>query len=217
MENESKESESENHKPWNRWFRQAQDGDQKAVHNIIEASQPIIESLSKNPLYRKRLGRDEVYSNANYGLLKFIRKPKQLPEDAEVPFFLRFVLECELKDCLKNMKLREKFEQLAKQVNPKDSSMEEDYTDNDSNEAPSADKADEPETHYLNSELCDMVREAIQQLPENEKTVIHAFYYQHKGMKEIAQDMNCTYQNAYVTRRNAYTRLRKILKKTVYA
>ena len=94
---------------------------------------------------------------------------------------------------------------------------DDDYLDNDCSEAPSDDHTTEPEVCCLKSELCDMVRDAIRQLPEDEKIVINGFYFQHKGMKEIAQDLQCSFQYAYKTRNKAYTHLHKLLKKTVYA
>jgi RNA polymerase sigma factor (sigma-70 family) len=134
-----------------------------------------------------------------------------------VPFLLRFILGCELKDSVKSMSNREKYEQLAQPVKPKETVSDYGYVDDDCSEAAATDSSTEPESHILNSELCDSVREAVQQLPEKERTVIHALYYQNKGMKEIARDLHCSCQFAYKTRRNAYARLHKILKDTVQA
>ena len=163
------------------------------------------------------MSKDEIFSNANYILMSFIRKHKPLPKDAEVPFLIRYALNCGLKDCIRSMEKREEHEQLAKPVHAKGALADDDYIDNDCSEAAATDKTTEPETHCLNSEFCDLVREAIRQLPEDEMTVIHGCYYQNKGMKEIAQDLHCTFQNVYKTRRRAYTHLHKMLKKTVYA
>lgn len=217
MESESKETEPETHQPWNLWFRQAQNGDIDATHNIFVASQPLIQSLGKKPYFRIRMSQDEICSNANYSLLKFIQKHKELPNDAEVPYLLQSVLRRDIEDCIRHMDYQEKHEQLARPVHAKGAVADDDYTDNDCSEAPSTDHTTEPETHCLKSELCDKVRDAIQQLPEDEKTVIHDFYYQHKGMKEIAKDLQCSFQNAYKTRNRAYTHLHTMLKKTLYA
>ena len=217
MENTNKDAESENHQPWNIWFRQARSGDKAAAHNIITASQPFIRHLCKDPYLRKLMSQDEICSNAHFALLKFINKPKDLPPDAEVPFLLRYVLKCEMKDYIRHMDVLEEHEQLAITVKAKGALPEYDYNENDCNEAAATDKTTEPETYCLNNELCIVVREAVQQLPENEKTIINGFYFQHKGMKEIAQELHCTFQNAYKMRNKAYTRLHKILKNTMYA
>ena len=217
MENESKDTESVNHTDWNLWFQQAENGDKDAVNSIIEASQPFIRSLGKNRYFRKRMSLDEINSNANYSLLKFIQKHKELPNDEEVPYLLQSVLRRDMEDCIRHMDFQEMHEQLAKPVHAKGSMADDDYLDNDCSEAPSDDHTTEPEVCCLKSELCDMVRDAIRQLPEDEKIVINGFYFQHKGMKEIAQDLQCSFQYAYITRNKAYTHLHKLLKKTVYA
>ena len=211
------DAESETQQPWNLWFRQAEEGKIEAIHNIIMASQPIISSLSNIRLFQSRMSKDDICSNANYVLLRFIKKRRELPTDKEVPFLIRHVLKCGLTDCIRSMEVREEHEQLAIAVKLTNTYEDDAYTENDCYESYVADTRTEPETHCLNSELCDMVREAVQQLPEDERTVIQGFYYQNKGMKEIAQELNCTFQNAYKTRRSAYTHLKKLLKKTVYA
>ncbi|MBQ3366674.1 MAG: sigma-70 family RNA polymerase sigma factor [Acidaminococcaceae bacterium] len=217
MENAVRKTDFEHQQPWNLWFRQAQSGDKDAIHNIITASQPFIRSISMDPLFRKRMSQDEIISNANYALIKYIKTHKNLPCDSEVPYFLRCVLRRDLKDCIRHMNIQEQYEQLAKPAKSKIAPDDEEYTANECDKAVSTDTTTEPEAHILNNELCNEVREAIRQLPKDEKTVIHGFYYQHKGMKEIAGDLHCSFQNAYKTRNRAYSHLHKILKKTVYA
>jgi RNA polymerase sigma factor (sigma-70 family) len=217
MEKESKDTDTQNQKPWNLWFQQAQNGIEEAAQNIIVASQPFINSLYKDPLFRNRLGTDEIRSIANFALVKFIRRHNRLPKDAEVPFLLRCVIRRDLRDSVCKLDAKEQHEQLARPVQPQETATDDAYADNACNEAVSTDASAEPEARYLNNELCDSVREAVRQLPETEKTVIHALYYQNKDMKEIARDLHCSFQYAYKTRRNAYARLHKMLKGTVQA
>ncbi len=212
MENAEKTAGTVIPEPWNLWFRQAKNGDRKAAHNIITASQSIISSLSRNPLFRKRMSRDEIYSNANYALINFIHKPKELPEDAEVPYLLRYILKCALTDCVRDLRRREQFEQLAGPEKPDGAAAGDDFINNAYNAVAAAEDFSEQETYCLNKELSEKVRKAVQQLPENERTVIRGIYFQDKRMKEIAREMHCTFQNAYATRRKAYTHLHKILK-----
>ena len=216
MIKESAGPESEKPAEWNRWFQEAQDGNNEAAHHITVAALPIIDSLSKDPLFRNRLGTEEVYSIAYYTLVKFIKSHNKLPDDAEVPFLLRCIIQRDLKDAVRVLGTKEQHEQLARPAKPKETVTDDGYTDDGCSEAADTDNSAEPETHILNSELCDSVREAVQQLPERERTVIHALYYQNKDMKEIAQDLHCSFQFVYKTRRSAYTHLRKMLKETVY-
>ena len=217
MEKTSIDTESEKPAKWNQWFRLAQGGNKEAAHNITVAAQQIIDSISNEPWFCNRLGKDEACSIAYYTLAKFIKSHHKLPDDAEVPYLLCCVIRRGLKDSVRNLDIKDQYEQLASPVKPKDSPMEEDYMDNDANELVSTDNSTEPETCFLNNELCDIVREAVQQLPETERAVIHALYYQDKGMKEIARDLNCSFQFAYKTRRNAYTHLHKMLNEIVNA
>ena len=74
-----------------------------------------------------------------------------------------------------------------------------------------------PEHICLRKDLRSEVRKAVQQLPEKERTMIQALYFQNKPMKEITQNLNCTFQNAYDKRKKSFKRLKKILEPCVYA
>ena len=215
MMKESTGAECEKPADWNQWFQDSQAGDKEAAHSITVAAGPIIVSISNEPLFRNRLGKDEACSIAYYALAKFIKNHPKLPNDAEVPFLLRCVIRRDLMDSVRNLDKQEQYEQLARPMKPKETAMKDDYTDDDCNEAATTDNSTEPETNFLNNELCDIVREAVQQLPETERAVIQALFYQDKGMKEIAQDLHCSFQYAYKTRHNAYMHLHKMLKETV--
>lgn len=217
MNQKGNDTESENPTPWNRWFRQANADDPGAAHSIIVAAQPLIQHLCNVPLFRNQLGKDEIYSIAYYTLVKFINKKKNLPDDAEIPFLLLSVIRCALLDSIRNMDVRQQYEQLARSDSQEDYATGSDCNDSYYNKAAAEDNTTEPEAHYLKSDLRHKVREAIKQLPDNEKNIICALYFQHKTMKEIAQSLHCTFQNAYKTRQKAYAHLHKILKKTMFS
>ncbi|MCM1543102.1 MAG: sigma-70 family RNA polymerase sigma factor [Blautia sp.] len=58
------------------------------------------------------------------------------------------------------------------------------------------------------TELHSVLRSAIQDLPETEKEILTAYWYQGFGMKHIAILLQCTRQNAYKCLRQAYQRIR---------
>lgn len=216
MNQNNNDTESENHKPWNLWFQQANADDPGAAHSIIVAAQPLIQHLCNVPMFRNQLGKDEIYSIAYYALAKYINKKKNLPDDAEISFLLLHIIRCALLDSIRNIDARRQFEQLAGPDSQEDCATGNDYDDSYYNKAAAGDNTTEPEAHYLKNDLRNKVREAIKQLPDNERTIICALYFQHKTMKEIAQSLNCTFQNAYKTRRKAYAHLHKILKRTMF-
>ena len=217
MIKESAGPESEKPAKWNRWFHDAQAGDKEAAANIIIAALPLIDSTSKDPYFRSRLGTDEIHSIAYYALVKFIKAHGQLPRDAEVPYLLRSIIRRDLCDSIRNLNTQEKFEQLAGPEQPEGSGPVEERNHAGCGVPSAMDGSAEPETHCMRNELCETVREAVHLLPESEKAIICGLYYHHKNIKEIAKDLRCSCQYVYKTRRNAYARLHKMLKETVQA
>lgn len=202
--------------PWNDMFRKAKTGDKTAAHNLILATEPIIVSFYKVPVYRNRLGKDEIYSIAAYKLVRYFADHAALPPDREVPYLLHYIIDCELTTAIRKIQRREEKEQPP--LPKRNDGSAETYTDAgglDDTAAP--DKAADPEENCMKSEMCAKVREAVLMLPENEKHLIHALFFQHKGMKEIAQELHCTFQNAYVMRKKAFTHLQKLLEPCVNA
>jgi RNA polymerase sigma factor (sigma-70 family) len=201
----------ENHNcvtPWNVYYQKAQAGDIKAEHCIYAAADPFIERLSRVPYFRDRLGKDEIRSICYFALVKWVRKKQKLPPDSEVPFLLKDVLRKALLYCIRQQDARAEHEQPAAY---KDFTSEEDETIKSPIERAATDSTEEPESKCLHNAFRTAVRNAVEQLPKEEKEMIHALYFQHKSMKEIAQELDCTCQFAYLMRHNAFIHLQKLL------
>lgn len=195
--------------PWNENYQKAHAGDIKAEYSIYTAAEPFIERLNRVPYFRDRLGKDEIRSICYFALVKWVRKKQKLPPDPEVPFLLRDVLRKALIYCIRQQDARAEHEQPTAYNNGSDS--EEDETDNSLIKKEATDSAEEPENKYLHNAFRIAVRNAVGQLPKEEKEMIHALYFQHKGMKEIAQELDCTFQFAYKTRHKAFRHLQELL------
>ena len=57
-------------------------------------------------------------------------------------------------------------------------------------------------------ELHELLRSALQELPEPERNVLIARHYQRHSAKHIASEMNCTAQNVSRLTKSAYQRIR---------
>ena len=124
-----------------------------------------------------------------------------------MPQLLKRILTNELRDALRKIKVRNKFEQF------------EEYGHSDVYEEPSllescvADEAEEPENRLLENERFREVHAALHHLNENEQTVIRSYFFQRKNTVEIAREMNCTSQNVGYIKRTALLRLGRILER----
>ena len=208
--NSEPEESSKTCLPWNLWFRQADGGDIQAEYKIYDAATPLIDKISRVPYFRSRLGCEEIRSIAYYALVKLVRQHGELPADNVIPFYLKKTLRNALFYCIRQQENRLSHEQPAADFTEagKDGDVDE---GNGIIETVADDKATSPEEQYEHTELRCRVRDAVSQLPEEEKHMIHGLYFQNKGMKEIAEELHCTYQNAYVMRRKAYKHLHKLL------
>lgn len=200
--------------PWNENYQKAHAGDIKAEYSIYFAADPFIERLCSVPYFRNRLGRDEIRSICYFALVKWVRKEQKLPPDEEVPFLLKAVLRKALLYCIRQQDARAEHEQPA-EYRKKDSASEEDETSNNLIEREATDSAEEPESKCLRNAFRMAVRNAVGQLPKEEREMIHALYFQHKSMKEIAQELDCTFQFAYKTRHKAFQHLQVLLENCV--
>ena len=196
--------------PWNENYQKAHAGDIEAEYSIYMAADPFIERLCNVPYFRDRLGKDEIRSICSFALVKWVRKEQQLPPDEEVPFLLRSVLRKTLLCCIRRQDFRAEHEQPATYTTT-DTATEEDEPGNSRIEREATDSAEEPESKCLRKAFRMAVRNAVGQLPKEEKEMIHALYFQHKSMKEVAKDLDCTFQFAYQTRRKAFQHLQVLL------
>ena len=195
---------------WNRWFREASAGNADAAHRFFLAAEPYIQNFCREPVFRNRLGKDEIHSLASFALAKLMTDITELPPDEEVPFFLRRVIRCELLDSIRVLDTRLRHEQPGVSVKPEGPAAGEGCMQ--VHDSGAADSRTEPEARYLEKDLRREVRRAMSQLSEKHRTVIDGLFFRQKGMKEIAREMHCTPQNVRVIRINAIARLRRLLK-----
>lgn len=202
--------------PWNRLFREAKKGDDGAVRDFFAAAQPFIDRLCKNAFFRDRLGRDEIQSVAFLALARILQKLDALPEDSKVPYLLRRVLRFTLIDCVRTLDVLEEYEQPSVVFfTPMDPDGD-GGTDDMAMDFP-ADDRDEPENRCLRQELGHEVRSAIERLSPREQAVIKAHFYDGKDIRTIAAELRCSPQHVRASKRNALTRLRRMLKRRVDA
>ena len=154
--------------PWNEKYQKAHAGDIEAEYSIYMAADPFIERLCNVPYFRDRLGKDEIRSICSFALVKWVRKEQQLPPDEEVPFLLRSVLRKTLLCCIRRQDFRAEHEQPAAYRNT-DAVSEEDEPGNSRLEREATDSAEEPESKCLRNAFRMAVRNAVGQLPKEEK------------------------------------------------
>jgi RNA polymerase sigma factor for flagellar operon FliA len=75
----------------------------------------------------------------------------------------------------------------------------------------SADRDDTPLTQYLNSEMKEIVKTAIQDLPEREREVLSLYYFQELTMKEIGALMGVGESRVSQIHSMAVSRLRAVI------
>lgn len=197
--------------PWNGLFQKAKAGDADAAHCFFIAAEPLISPLYKDALFRNRLGKDEIHSIATFAIADFLADVDRLPGDDEVPYLLKQVIRRKLLDCIRKMDVQKRYELSAGPGKPNDPFGAEDDAPDLYSETPADDDESDPEARCLKSELSREVIEAIGQLSEKHQKVINGLFFQHKKMKEIAQEIHCTTENVRVIRVNALARLHKLL------
>ena len=215
MEISIKETEFEKNTNLNQLFQKAKAGDPLAGNAFCMAVQPLIERLCRVPYFRDKLGEDEIQSVLGLTLAKLLAEHKELPEDTQVIYLLKRILRLALIDCVRRLDFKESHEKPLS--NFTDVLFDSDNHGHAIVETPSEDKMADPEYLCLHNELRGEVHKAVQQLPKEERIMIRGLFFQHKNMKEIAKNLNCTFQNAYVKRQKAYMRLNKILEPGVIA
>jgi len=196
-------------------FQKAKAGDTNAANAFCIAVQPLIERLCKVPYFRDRLGIDEIQSTLGLTLAKLLAERKELPEATQATFLLKRILRMALIDHIRRLEFKALHEKPLGDFKEMVTETFED--DRFSDKALTDGNALNPEHICLRKDLRSEVRKAVQQLPEKERTMIHALYFQNKPMKEITQNLNCTFQNAYDKRKKSFKRLQKILEPCVYA
>lgn len=75
-----------------------------------------------------------------------------------------------------------------------------------------ADPAESPETVVEKSELCDRLSQAIEKLPENERTVLTLYYYEQRTMREIGRQLGVKQARVSQLHSQALRRLRRRLR-----
>ena len=155
--------------PWNENYQKAHAGDIKAEYSIYTAAEPFIERLNRVPYFRDRLGKDEIRSICSFALVKWVRKEQKLPPDEEVPFLLRDILRKALIYCIRQQDARAEYEQPTAYNNGYAS--EEDEPLQSPMEKATTDGAEEPESKYLHNAFRMTVRNAVGQLPKEEKEI----------------------------------------------
>ncbi|MBQ5343820.1 MAG: sigma-70 family RNA polymerase sigma factor [Acidaminococcaceae bacterium] len=195
--------------PWNQWFHQYKTGDGHAAHLLWEAAKPFAVALTRVPYFKNRLGSDEIYSIIGLAFAKLLDERKELPVDEEVPYLLKCAFRRELVDAIH----RQDYKKLHEQPEIATGETDDGEADNGSRftETTAIATTASPEEEYEHAELRSAIHTALQQLPYEEMHVIRALFYEHKGMKEIAKELHCTFQGAYKKRRRAFLHLQKML------
>lgn len=97
-------------------------------------------------------------------------------------------------------------------------SLDMSYEDDDSSgvlQVPSDDISGSPEKAFMQSEMVRILSEAVEALPENEKTVISLYYVEELNMRQIADVMDISQPRVSQLHSQAIKRLRSYMKEAV--